>query len=134
MSPPKQGQEHSLTRRLAITIVWALGLALLFGASSYVFWQGSQDLVERAIRSATIGMMFGLLFGANSAGTIRDRKTAALVGLVGGMIASLIFGMTAHLMSFELASDPIRLYLLSLLSFSIVGLVAGALFGMVLYD
>ena len=130
----KQGQEHSLTKRLAIAIVWALGLALLFGASSYVFWQGNQNIVERSTRSATVGMMFGLLFGANNAGIIRDRKTAALVGLIGGVIASLVFGATARLMGSELTADPVRLYLLSPLLFSIVGLVTGWLFGMVFYD
>jgi hypothetical protein len=84
--------------------------------------------------SATFGMMFGLLFGASNAGTIRDRKTAALVGVIGGVIASLVFGVTTHLTNPELTSDPIRLYLLSPLLFCIVGLVAGALFGMVFYD
>ena len=56
------------------------------------------------------------------------------MGLIGGVIASLVFWVTAHLLSLETAANDLKLLLLSLLLLSISGLMGGALFGMLFYN
>ena len=100
-----------------------------------MIWKGSQDSVERAIRSATFGMIFGIIFGASNVGVIRDRQRAALVGLLGGVIASPMYWVSACIMGEEIA---VRVrgqgILLSLLLFGASGFVTGVLYGVLFYD
>jgi hypothetical protein len=104
------------------------------GVSNYVIWGEEPDSIERAIRSAAFGLIFGLLMGAQSARVIQARRQSIGIGLLFGVIVGAVFWLAALLFGFEMAQDSLRLLVLSLLIFSFEGLVFGALIGFMFFD